>query len=287
VGVGNEQWGKDYFDRYIAFTRAIKAAHPDIMIVTGSGPFADGPEFDYAWGRLRELKADIVDEHYYKQPKWFLDHSDRYDAYDRSGPKIFAGEYAAQTVDVVSTENKNSWGAAMAEAAFMTGLERNADVVRMASYAPLFAHVDGWQWTPDLIWYDNLRSYGTPNYYVQKLFSSNVGSRILPVTIGGSAKNAQNGLYASAALDETTGEVVLKTVNSNSGSQPITVSLGVVAVKGTVRSTVMASDDLKAENSLNLPKKIAPVESTLSTSGQEITLSLPAYSLNVVRIPVR
>ena len=162
-----------------------------------------------------------MDEHYYKQPKWFLDHSDRYDEYDRNGPKIFAGEYAAQTVDVVSTDNRNSWGAAMAEAAFMTGLERNADVVRMASYAPLFAHVDGWQWTPDLIWYDNLRSYGTPNYYVQKLFSTNVGSRILPVTIGGSAKNAQNGLYASAALDEKTGEVVLKAVNANSGPQPV------------------------------------------------------------------
>jgi alpha-L-arabinofuranosidase len=287
VGVGNEQWGKDYFDRYIAFTNAIKARYPEVMIVTGSGPFADGPEFDYAWGRLRELKADIVDEHYYKQPQWYLDHSDRYDKYDRNGPRVFAGEYAAQTVDVVSTENRNSWGAAIAEAAFITGLERNADVVRMASYAPLFAHVDGWQWTPDLIWYDNLRSYGTPNYYVQKLFSTNVGSRILPVTIGGSAGNAQNGLYASAALDEKTGEVILKAVNANSGPQPVSVALGGAAAKGTVRSTVLASDDLKAENSLEFPKKVAPVESTLTASGPEIGLTLPAQSLSVLRIPVR
>jgi alpha-N-arabinofuranosidase len=175
----------------------------------------------------------------------------------------------------------------MAEAAFITGLERNADLVRMASYAPLFAHVDGWQWTPDLIWYDNLRSYGTPNYYVQKLFSTNVGSRILPTTIDGAAKNAQNGLYASASLDEKTGEVILKTVNSTKDAKSVKLSLGNTAAKGSARTTTLASDDLKAENSLDQPKKVAPVESTLALSGSAVELSLPAYSLSVVRIPVR
>ncbi len=99
IGVGNEQWGQAYFDRYPLFVKAIKAKHPEIQIVTGAGPFSDGKEFDFAWSKLRELKADIVDEHYYKQPQWFLDHSDRYDKYDRNGPRIFAGEYAAQTVE--------------------------------------------------------------------------------------------------------------------------------------------------------------------------------------------
>ena len=229
-----------------------------------------------------------MDEHYYKPPQWFLDHSDRYDKYDRNGPKVFAGEYAAQTVDVVSTENRNSWGAAMAEAAFMTGLERNADVVRMASYAPLFAHVDGWQWTPDLIWYDNLRSYGTPNYYVQKLFSTNVGSRILPVTIGGSAQErAERALcQRRARREDRRGDSEGRQLQQRRAS-PSRVSLGGAAAKGSVRSTVLASDDLKAENSLDQPKKIAPVESTLTASGSEISLTLPAYSLSVVRIPVR
>jgi alpha-L-arabinofuranosidase len=287
IGVGNEQWGADYTERYQAFTKAIKGKYPEIMIITGAGPFPEGKEFDYLWAKNRELKADFVDEHYYRPPQWFLDHSDRYDRYDRNGPKVFAGEYAAQTVEVASTENRNSWGAAMAEAAFMTGLERNADLVRMASYAPLFAHVDGWQWTPDLIWYDNLRAYGTPNYYVQKLFANNVGSRILPVTIDGAARNAQSGLYASAALDDKTGEVILKTVNSTNAAKSVRLSLGSTAAKGSARSMVLASGDLKAENRLDEPRKIAPVESTVAISGSAAELTLPAYSLTVVRIPVR
>jgi alpha-L-arabinofuranosidase len=123
-----------------------------------------------------------VDEHCYANPIWFLSNSDRYDAYDRNGPKIFFGEYAAQSVAICSTKNRNNLECALAEAAYMTGLERNADVVRMASYAPLFAHVDGWQWTPDLIWTDNLRVCGTPNYYVQQLFSLNRGDVVLPVS---------------------------------------------------------------------------------------------------------
>ena len=146
-------------------------------------------------------------------PGWFLAHSDRYDNYPRTGPKVFSGEYAAQSVGIASPDNRNNWECALAEAAFMTGLDRNADVVRMASYAPLFAHVDAWQWTPDLIWFDNLRSYGTPNYYVQKLFSVNKGTNILPVLIDGSARNAQQSLYASASMDKISSEVVLKVVN--------------------------------------------------------------------------
>jgi len=287
MGVGNEQWGTDYLAHYQAFTKVLKEKHPEIMIVTGAGPFSDGKDFDMLWGKMRELKADIVDEHYYKVPKWFLDNSNRYNKYDRNGPKVFAGEYAAQTVDVVSTENRNTWGAAMAEAAFMTGLERNADLVRMASYAPLFAHVEGWQWTPDLIWYDNLRSYGTPNYYVQKLFSTNVGSRILPVTIGSATENGQNGLYASAAIDDKTGEVVLKVVNSSNQERPVSLSLGGASAKGTAKMQVLASDNLALENSLSEPKKIAPAERTVTPSGSRVEVTLPAQSMTVLRVPVR
>src|SRR5690606_29797501 len=143
-----------------------KEKYPDIVIISSVGPFPDGELFDYAWEELKTLDAEIVDEHYYKNPEWFLENSTRYDNYDRNGPKIFAGEYAAQSVATVSPDNKNNWKCALSEAAFMTGLERNADIVHMSSYAPLMAHTDGWQWTPDLIWFDNLRSYGTPNYYV-------------------------------------------------------------------------------------------------------------------------
>ena len=140
---------------------------------------------------MRELKADLIDEHYYMAPKWFRDNAGRYDNYPRTGPKVFAGEYAAQSVGIASPDNRNNWECALSEAAFVTGLDRNADVVQMSSYAPLFGHLEAWQWTPNMIWFDNLRSYGTPNYYVQKLFSVNRGTRILPVLQNGSAKNGR------------------------------------------------------------------------------------------------
>ena len=182
LGIGNEQWGPQYVERYAAFHRALKAKHPEIALVSAAGPSPQDERFHYLWPELRTIGADIVDEHCYANPIWFLSHADRYDGYDRKGPKVFFGEYAAQSDFIVSTKNRNNLETALAEAAFMTGLERNADVVRMASYAPLFAHVDGWQWTPDLIWVDNLRVLRTPNYYVQQLFSRNRGDVVLPVS---------------------------------------------------------------------------------------------------------
>jgi alpha-N-arabinofuranosidase len=182
LGIGNEQWGPQYVERYAAFHRALKAKHPEIALVSAAGPSPQDDRFHYLWPELRTIGADIVDEHCYANPIWFLSHADRYDGYDRKGPKVFFGEYAAQSDFIVSTKNKNNLETALSEAAFMTGLERNADVVRMASYAPLFAHVDGWQWTPDLIWVDNLRVLRTPNYYVQQLFSRNRGDVVLPVS---------------------------------------------------------------------------------------------------------
>ncbi|RYY14557.1 MAG: alpha-L-arabinofuranosidase, partial [Cytophagaceae bacterium] len=173
IGVGNEQWGPQYLERYEPFAKAVKAKYPQMQIVSSAGPSPDGDLFDKASKRLGELKAEYVDEHYYARPQWFREHADRYDTYSRNGPKIFAGEYAAQSVAIGSTENKNNWDCALSEAAFMTGLERNADVVGMASYAPLFANVDAWQWTPNLIWFDNLNAYGSPSYYVQQLYALN------------------------------------------------------------------------------------------------------------------
>ncbi len=183
LGVGNEQWGPQYIERYVIFARALKAKHPDVMLVSAAGPSPADDRFEFLWSKLRAANADIVDEHCYANPIWFLANSHRYDHYDRQGPKVFMGEYGAQSVATVSVANRNDLNCALAEAAYMTGLERNADVVRMASYAPLFANVDAWQWTPDLIWCDNLRVYGTPNYYVQQLFSRNRGDAVLPTEV--------------------------------------------------------------------------------------------------------
>lgn len=176
LGVGNEQWGPKYFDRYLVFQKALKAKYPDLTLITTSGPGVDDGNWKYAWERFEQgLPAEIVDEHYYRPLDWFLEQSTRYDAYDRNGPKVFAGEFAAHRKD-----KKNTLDAAVCEAAFMTGLLRNADVVKMSCYAPLFARDGFTQWTPDLIFFDATRVMPTPSYHVQAMYAKNRPDRILP-----------------------------------------------------------------------------------------------------------
>ena len=220
-------------------------------------------------------------------PKWFLDNAGRYDNYPRNGPKVFAGEYAAQSVGVARPDNRNTWECALSEAAFVTGLERNADVVVMSSYAPLFGHVEAWQWTPNLIWFDNLRSYGTPNYYVQKLFSVNRGTATLPALLDGAAKNGQGNLYASASLDERAGEVILKVVNIAPSPREVRINLaGARQMKKNGKAFVLASSDLKAENSLAEPTKITPVEQPFTVPSSEFAYTLAPNSLTVLRVGI-
>jgi alpha-L-arabinofuranosidase len=284
IGIGNEQWGPQYIDRYKRFATALQRAHPEIALVASSGPSAAGKDFEYLWTNLRELKAELIDEHYYMPPSWFLANSHRYDDYDRSGPKVFAGEYAAQTSGVARPDNRNNWEAAIAEAAFVTGLERNADVVTLASYAPLLAHVDAWQWTPNMIWFDNLRSYGTPNYFVQKMYATNLGTHVVPVAVNGSAKNAQDGLYTSASIDRPNAEVILKAVNATNTARTVRVDLqGAGAIQGNARLIVLASADLKAENSLDQPVCLAPVEKSVTASSSSFDLTLDPQSFTVIR----
>lgn len=172
VGVGNEEnLPNEFFARFQQFRAAIKAEYPDITVVSNSGPDDSGTTFDTAWKLNREANVDMVDEHYYNTPNWFLQNNDRYDSYDRNGPKVFLGEYASQG---------NAWKNGLSEAAFMTGLERNADVVKLASYAPLLANEDYVQWRPDMIWFNNRASWNSANYEVQKLFMTNVGDRVVP-----------------------------------------------------------------------------------------------------------
>jgi alpha-L-arabinofuranosidase len=233
---------------------------------------------------LKTLKADIVDEHYYKAPEWFFENTARYDNYDRSGPKIFAGEYAAQSVATGSPENKNTWKCALAEAAFMTGLERNADLVHLASYAPLFAHADGWQWTPDLIWFDNLTAYGTPSYYVQKLFSTNKGTNVLSVRSGNENLNGQNGLYASGVYDKIQRKLIIKMVNASDEDQRPKIELDVTGRKNRKASLTVLKGDLNSTNSFENPRAIAPSEILFQVKENTFDLLLPAHSLSVLAL---
>jgi alpha-L-arabinofuranosidase len=287
LGVGNEQWGPQYIERYTAFARAIHARYPEIKLVNSVGPEPDDNRFRFLNDTLRKLHAQLLDEHYYRQPDWFLQNARRYDDYDRQGPGIFAGEYAAQSDRTVAPTNKNNWRCAIAEAAFMTGLERNADVVRMASYAPLFAHVDGWQWTPDLIWFDNLRAYGTPDYYVQKLYATNRGSVVVPALLDGKTIAGQDSLYASASLDSTTKELILKLVNTS--GKPRQQEIRVEGIRSLARQagvTVLRSEDYSDVNTLDNPMAISPVQSAATTKGKGVTLTLAPHSFTVLRAKI-
>ncbi|AWW31194.1 alpha-L-arabinofuranosidase [Echinicola strongylocentroti] len=285
IGVGNENWGPQYIERAKVFEKAIKAAYPEMTIVSTSGPFPEGREFEYLWGELRKMDAELVDEHYYRPPSWFLENASRYDDYDRNGPKVFAGEYAAHSTTVSEDFKRNNWEAAMSEAAFMTGLERNADIVRLASYAPLFAHVDGWQWNPDLIWFDNLRSYGTTNYHVQKLFSTNPGTAVVPITSAGESLAGEENLYASATIDENTNELIFKVVNTSPEPKEITIKLD-GKYKGNGQGTwlEMANDDLEAYNSLDNPMAVSPKTRTFEVKKKTIQLTLNGQSVNVGKV---
>ncbi|MDC6386079.1 alpha-L-arabinofuranosidase [Flagellimonas taeanensis] len=286
LGIGNEQWGPEYFERYKIFAKIIGEKHPEIILVSTPGPFPDGDMFDYGWEQMRELNVALADEHYYKPPEWFLENANRYDSYDRNGPKVFAGEYAAHPKEVEDGTLENNWRAALSEAAFMTGLERNADLVHMTSYAPLMAHAEGWQWAPDLIWFNNLDSYGTVNYQVQKLYSNNAGTDLLKITEEGKALIGQDGLYASAVKDADTGELIIKIINTESHPQ----QLKLVTNNGTLDKTgamfSLQSSDLQAVNSFEFPNMVSPKESTLTVITDMVEVAVEPYSVNVLKIKI-
>lgn len=285
MGVGNEQWGPQYVERYRYFANAIKAKYPEIKLINSTGPYSGGELFNYLNDTLRKMHADFLDEHYYKPPQWFLENAKRYDNYDRNGPKIFAGEYAAHSVGIPNGVTKNNWRSALAEAAFMTGLERNADIVNMASYAPLLAHVEGWQWSPDLIWFDNLHAYGSPNYYVQKLFANYKGSRAVPIRMNQQVIAGEDSLYASACIDDKTHELIIKIANTIGKEQTVSFTfdgLNNHETKATI--TYLQSDDLNTVNSLKEPLAVAPKTKELDVKNKVLNMQLLPNSFSVIRL---
>ncbi len=369
IGIGNEQWGPMYPERLQKFMEQIHAKYPKIKICGSSGPSADGKDFDYGWEQMRKLGVDMVDEHYYKSPEWFRSNASRYDKYDRKGPKVFAGEYAAhaendpnsweaalseaafmtgleRNADVVyqatyaplfahvegwqwrpdliwfdnlssvrsanyyvqqlygekewfrsnasrydkydrkgpkvfageyaahAENDPNSWEAALSEAAFMTGLERNADVVYQATYAPLFAHVEGWQWRPDLIWFDNLSSVRSANYYVQQLYGENKGTNVLKLTENGKAVAGENGLYATACFDKATKSYIVKIANTSNEAKEINVTFNGIKKLNPGKVTVLHADDIQAENKIDNKNVVVPVVSDAQVQGNVLNVKM-------------
>ena len=287
LAVGNEQWDTLYYERLRPFVKAIKAKYPNIKLIGTSGPDSEGEMFDKGWKAMKELKADLVDEHFYRDEHWFLSHGLRYEGYDRKGPKVFAGEYACHG----KGKKWNHFETSLYEAAFMTDLERNADVVDMATYAPLFAHVDGWQWRPDMIWYDNTRMFKTVSYYVQQMYACNKGTNVLPLTMNGKAvagQEGQDGLFASAVVDKQKGEVIVKVANTSDKTQEVTLNLNGMKGSRSASLTTLQCDNMDAENTLDNPNKIRPVETTATCESKKnatvLSDKLPAKSFRMYKI---
>ena len=288
IGVGNEQWDAPYYTRLEPFVKAIRAKYPNIKIIGTSGPDSEGKMFDKGWVAMKQQKADLVDEHFYRNEEWFLSHGLRYESYDRKGPKVFAGEYACHG----KGKKWNHYETSLYEAAFMTDLERNADIVHMATYAPLFAHIDGWQWRPDMIWYDNLRMFRSVSYYVQQMYAMNRGTNVLPITMQGkpvAGQEGQDGLFASAVFDKPSGQVIVKVINTSKQPQPVTLNLqGIKGDRTAETITLSHTGSLDDENTLDQPNRITPQPGTLPAAadkkGTIITDELPAMSFRVYKV---
>lgn len=282
IGVGNEQWGDEYVQRLAPFVKAIRAKYPEIKIVGSSGPSADGKDFDYLWPEMKKLKVDLVDEHYYKDPEWFLKSASRYDNYDRKGPAVFAGEYACHV-----PSRANNFQSALYEAAFMTGLERNADIVHMCTYAPLLAHVDAWQWRPDMIWFDNLTSMKTPNYYIQQMYAQNKGTNTATLTRNNLPVSGQDGIYASAVYDKDENCYIIKVANTSPDSKDINVTLTglkknpVISLGDCVELKSSSLDDV---NTLAQPANITPQKTSARIEGNTLKVFAKGLSFAFYKV---
>lgn len=290
IGIGNEQWGNEYFNRYEAFKKAFKEAaidNPDIYgnieLVVANGPTATDR---YAWNKIKLYGNDyasLVDEHYYMEPSWFLSNTNRYDSYDRSSTPVFLGEYAART---------NNAEAALAEAAYMTGIERNGDIVKLASYAPLFGNGTSYQWNPDLIWFMNDSYWGSINYYVQKLFANNKSHTVIASSlknnrtseIDTSFNEVEEGLYEVSGKDED-GNFIVKIVNvSNEAKSIQIINNDRMFTDKKAKLSYLAAETIIDINNFLEPEKVTIKESTIDIK-DNLTYTAPKYSVSVITIP--
>jgi alpha-N-arabinofuranosidase len=284
IGIGNEQWETekvDFFHRYTLFEEAIHKVYPEMKLIGSAGPNVNSQYYTDAWefyNKKGKEKADFayaVDEHYYVKPQWLCENTHFYDEYSRD-VKVFAGEYASHCHnDDKGLKNDNYWLAGLSEAAFITGIERNADVVVLASYAPLFARIGYSQWSPNMIWFNGEKSYGTPSYYVQKLYSTQMGDYTLKATAD------TEEAYYTVSYDNKDKAVIIKLVNSS--EKEITVNLNMDFEVSSNGKTFVMKGQLEDLNSVEEPYKVAPIEGEISIS-KEMNYKLEPYSFHVIRV---
>lgn len=279
LGIGNENWDQVYWDRFDILYRAVKEAYPEMEIISSAGPVADGALPDSAWRTIRAKYPDtIVDEHYYMGGDWFLSHVDRYDSYPRT-TRVFVGEYAAHEATQANGRRPNSLYSALCEAAYMTGLERNSDVVVMASYAPLMARDGMQQWTPDMIWFNAREVLLTPNYHVQAMFAATVGDQVVD-----SRYEGVNQLIYHV-VTRTEDRLYVKLVNVSAYAEDMTLTLANVP-DGTAAFTRLTGDK-NAVNTFQNKERVAPIAGEAALADGTLTLTLPAYSLTILTFDLK
>lgn len=267
VEVGNE----DFFDhsgsydgRFAQYYKAIKPKYPNLQII--------------ATAPIKSMTPDVLDEHYYMSANEAFSTANRYDKQDRNGPKIFVGEWATREGD--PTPNLE---AALADAAWLTGLERNSDVIVMESYAPLFVNVNpgGMQWATDLIGYNALSSYGSPSYWVQVMFSGHLGTEV----VSSSLANAPTRVFESVTRDEKRRKLFVKVVNGTSDAQPLAINLeGAGKVAAQAKLIILSGKTPNATNTITNPNALVPVERSVSIAGPKFEQSFAPYSVNVLEL---
>jgi alpha-L-arabinofuranosidase len=268
IEIGNENNGSAYNTNYALFYNTIKSNYPAINVIAdnqGSIP--------------TDTSVDIMDEHFYNSASWFAQNSTMFDSYSRSGPKVFVGEYAVAYAIPPNTYPA-TLGNALGEAAWMTGLERNSDIVEMACYAPLLCNLNNPSWYPDLIYFNGTNVFGTPSYYVQQMFSLNRGNVVLPTSVAVSG----NPLYVSSSLIPSSGQIIIKAVNVNSSALTTTFNLNGVASVASSASVIQLSGNAGDTNSFASPTHVFPVTNAISNAGTNFTVTLPANSLSVFKL---
>jgi len=275
LGVGNEDKITPVFrERFEMIYKAVKAKHPEITVIGTVGPNPAGDDYEKGWKIADELHLPMVDEHCYKSPQWFWDNLQRYDAYDRSKSKVYLGEWAS-----FDDKRRSTLRSAIAEAAYLTALERNADIVHFASYAPLLAKRDHTDWTPDLIFFTNTEVFPTINYRMQQLFSVNNGDFYLPTAIDGGA-TPPAALAASAVGDGKTGDLILKLVNGANTATPLRIVLaGVKKLPATAVKTVLAGN-----NPTETDEHVVQPQTSTMPIAPTFDYEAPANSLTVIRL---